>query len=113
MNSKLRDIYALDGPFLETRLRDHGLDRTEIDIVINTHLHFDHCGGNTRVEKDKFVATFPSAQYVVQRGEFEHAKNPSERDRASYFPENFMPIEAGGKLALARRPIAPSRPAWN
>ncbi|MFZ3329880.1 MAG: MBL fold metallo-hydrolase [Candidatus Acidiferrales bacterium] len=109
MNAKLRDIYALDGPFLETRLRDYGLDRTEIDIVINTHLHFDHCGGNTRIEKDKVVAAFPSAKYVVQRGEFEHAKNPSERDRASYFPENYMPIEAAGKLSLLEgdRAIAP------
>lgn len=109
MNAKLRDIYGLDGPFLDHRLRDHGLDRTEIDIVINTHLHFDHCGGNTRVEKDKVVASYPSAKYVVQRGEFEHAKNPNQRDRASYFAENYMPIEAAGKLALleADRTIAP------
>jgi glyoxylase-like metal-dependent hydrolase (beta-lactamase superfamily II) len=109
MSAKLRDIYGLDGPFLDHRLRDHGLDRTEIDIVINTHLHFDHCGGNTRVEKDKVVASYPSAKYVVQRGEFEHAKNPNERDRASYFAENYMPIEAAGKLALleADRAIAP------
>jgi glyoxylase-like metal-dependent hydrolase (beta-lactamase superfamily II) len=109
MSPKLRDIYGLDGPFLDDRLRDHGLDRTEIDIVINTHLHFDHCGGNTRVEKDKVVASYPSAKYVVQRGEFEHAKNPNERDRASYFAENYMPIEAAGKLALleADRAIAP------
>lgn len=109
MSPKLRDIYGLDGPFLDDRLRDHGLDRTEIDVVINTHLHFDHCGGNTRVEKDKVVASYPSAKYVVQRGEFEHAKNPNERDRASYFAENYMPIEAAGKLALleADRAIAP------
>jgi glyoxylase-like metal-dependent hydrolase (beta-lactamase superfamily II) len=109
MSPKLRDIFGIDGPFLDARLRDHGLDRTEIDIVINTHLHFDHCGGNTRVEKDRVVASFPSAKYVVQRGEFEHAKNPNERDRASYFPENYMPIEAGGKIALleADRAIAP------
>ncbi len=109
MSSKLRDIYGLDGPFLNDRLRDHGLDRTEIDIVINTHLHFDHCGGNTRVEKDKVVASYPNAKYVVQRGEFEHAKNPNERDGASYFDENYVPIEAAGKLALleADRAIAP------
>jgi glyoxylase-like metal-dependent hydrolase (beta-lactamase superfamily II) len=109
MSAKLRDIYGLDGPYLDHRLRDHGLDRTEIDIVINTHLHFDHCGGNTRVEKDKVVASYPSAKYVVQRGEFEHAKNPNERDRASYFAENYMPIAAAGKLALleADRAIAP------
>jgi glyoxylase-like metal-dependent hydrolase (beta-lactamase superfamily II) len=109
MSPKLRDIYGLDGPFLNDRLRDHGLDRTEIDIVINTHLHFDHCGGNTRVEKDKVVASYPNAKYVVQRGEFEHAKNPNERDRASYFVENYVPTEAAGKLALleADRAIAP------
>lgn len=109
MSPKLRDIYGIDGPFLDARLRDHGLDRTEIDVVINTHLHFDHCGGNTRVEKDRVVASFPGAKYVVQRGEFEHAKNPNERDRASYFPENYMPIEASGKIALleADRAIAP------
>jgi glyoxylase-like metal-dependent hydrolase (beta-lactamase superfamily II) len=109
MSPKLRDIYGLDGPFLNDRLRDHGLDRTEIDIVINTHLHFDHCGGNTRVEKDKVVASYPNAKYVVQRGEFEHAKNPNERDCASYFAENYVPIEAAGKLALleADRAIAP------
>lgn len=109
MGPKMRDIYGLDGPFLNDRLHDHGLDRTEIDIVINTHLHFDHCGGNTRVEKDKVVASYPNAKYVVQRGEFEHAKNPNERDRASYFPENYVPIEAAGKLALleADRALAP------
>jgi glyoxylase-like metal-dependent hydrolase (beta-lactamase superfamily II) len=72
-------------------------------------LHFDHCGGNTRVEKDKVVASYPNAKYVVQRGEFEHAKNPNERDRASYFLENYVPIEAAGKLALleADRALAP------
>jgi glyoxylase-like metal-dependent hydrolase (beta-lactamase superfamily II) len=109
MGPKMRDIYGLDGPFLNDRLHDHGLDRTEIDIVINTHLHFDHCGGNTRVEKDKVVASYPNAKYVVQRGEFEHAKNPNERDRASYFLENYVPIEAAGKLALleADRALAP------
>jgi glyoxylase-like metal-dependent hydrolase (beta-lactamase superfamily II) len=109
MCPKMRDIYGLDGPFLNDRLHDHGLDRTEIDIVINTHLHFDHCGGNTRVEKDKVVASYPNAKYVVQRGEFEHAKNPNERDRASYFLENYVPIEAAGKLALleADRALAP------
>jgi glyoxylase-like metal-dependent hydrolase (beta-lactamase superfamily II) len=100
MNAKLRDIYALDGPFLEDELRGYGLRPEAIDIVLNTHLHFDHCGGNTRVEKDNVVATFPNARYIVQRGEFEHAMNPNERDRASYFLENYAPIEAAGKFTL-------------
>lgn len=109
MNEKFRDIYALEGPRLVEGLRDYGLHPEEIDIVVNTHLHFDHCGGNTRVEKDTVVPAFPSARYVVHRGEFEHAQNPTERDRASYIPDNYMPVEAAGKLSLLEddRVIAP------
>ena len=109
MAPKLRDIYGLDGPFLNDRLREYGLDTTDIDIVINTHLHFDHCGGNTRVAGDKVVSMYPNARYVVQRGEFEHARHPNERDQASYFPDNYMPIHAASKLSLleADRAIAP------
>jgi glyoxylase-like metal-dependent hydrolase (beta-lactamase superfamily II) len=109
MSPKLRDIYAIEGPFLNDRLAEHGLDPSEIDIVINTHLHFDHCGGNTRMEKDKIVAAYPNAKYVIQRGEFEHAKHPNERDRVSYMLENYVPLEAKGKLALLEgdRAIAP------
>jgi glyoxylase-like metal-dependent hydrolase (beta-lactamase superfamily II) len=108
-DAKRRDIFALDGPHLTKRLLDYGLHPQEIDIVVNTHLHFDHCGGNTRVEKDKVVAAFPNARYVVQRGEFEHAKNPSERDRASYMLENYAPLEPAGKWSLLvdDRTIAP------
>jgi glyoxylase-like metal-dependent hydrolase (beta-lactamase superfamily II) len=108
-DAKRRDIFALDGPHLTKRLLDYGIHPQEIDIVINTHLHFDHCGGNTRIEKDKVVAAFPHARYVVQRGEFEHAKNPTERDRASYMLENYAPLEPAGKWSLLvdDRAIAP------
>ena len=104
-----RGIFALDGPHLTQRLLDHGVHPHEVDIVINTHLHFDHCGGNTRIEKDKVVSAFPHARYVVQRGEFEHAKNPSERDRASYMVANYAPLEPAGKWSLLvdDRTIAP------
>lgn len=106
---KFRDLYGFDGPFLQKELRYYGKELHEIDIVINTHLHFDHCGGNTHVEKDKIVPTFPSARYAVQRGEFEHAQHPTERDRASYIPDNYMPILSAGKLSLLEgdRTIAP------
>lgn len=108
-NPKFRDIYNLDGPRLLDQLLHYGLHPQDIDVVINTHLHFDHCGGNTRIEKDKVVATFPHARYIVQRGEFEHALNPTERDRASYFNDNYVPLQQAGKLSLleADRAIAP------
>lgn len=108
-SAKLRDIYGLTGPFLVDGLREYGLQAQDIDVVVNTHLHFDHCGGNTRMDNGKVVATFPNARYVVQRGEFEHAHKPTERDRASYFPENYMPLYEAGKLSLLGddRVIAP------
>jgi glyoxylase-like metal-dependent hydrolase (beta-lactamase superfamily II) len=106
---KLSDIYAFEGPRLEESLRHYGHALHDIDVVINTHLHFDHCGGNTHVEKDKVVPSFPCARYVVQRGEFEHAQKPTERDQASYIRDNYMPIKEAGKLSLleADRAIAP------
>jgi len=100
LNAKLRDIYGLDGPRLTDRLRDYGLKPEHIDIVIDTHLHFDHCGGNTRVENGKAIPAFPNAQYFVQKGEYDHALAPTERDRASYFPENYVPIAEAGRLSL-------------
>lgn len=98
MNPKLRDIYGLDGPFLLAGLRNLDLRPEDIDVVINTHLHFDHCGGNTQMEGDQIVPTFPNAQYLVQTGELDHAIRPNERDRASYFQENFAPVGAADKL---------------
>ena len=100
VNAKFRDIYGLDGPHLWERLRDYGVRAEDIDIVVDTHLHFDHCGGNTRIEKDKVVPSFPNARYVTQRGEFEHAMHPNERDHASYIEENYAPIEAAGLFDL-------------
>jgi glyoxylase-like metal-dependent hydrolase (beta-lactamase superfamily II) len=100
MNAKFREIYGIDGPLLDDGLRKLDLRSADIDIVVNTHLHFDHCGGNTRVEKDRVVPAFPNAGYVVHRGEYEHAMNPTERDRASYIPDNYVPVEAAGQFSL-------------
>ncbi|MGB7435438.1 MAG: MBL fold metallo-hydrolase [Candidatus Acidiferrum sp.] len=95
--TKLRNIYAVqDGDPLMDSLTQAGVKPEQIDLVINTHLHFDHCGGNTRVVKGRILPTFRRARYVVQRGELEHAMNPTERDRASYFPDNFAPISKDG-----------------
>jgi glyoxylase-like metal-dependent hydrolase (beta-lactamase superfamily II) len=77
-----------------------GCDPTEISIVINTHLHFDHAGGNTVLAEDIAVPAFPNARYLVSRSEFEHAEAPSERDRASYLPENWQPLVRAGQLEL-------------
>jgi len=100
LDPKLREIYGVDGPHLTDGLQKYGVRLEDVDIVINTHLHFDHCGGNTRVENDKIVPAFPNATYIVQKGEVEHATRPNERDRASYFPENFAPLQAAGLFSL-------------
>ncbi|MGH9794433.1 MAG: MBL fold metallo-hydrolase [Candidatus Acidiferrales bacterium] len=110
MEAKFAEMYAIDGPpRLPEQLAARGLRPEDIDIVIDTHLHFDHCGWNTRIVDGKVAPTFPNARYVLQKGELEHAKRPNERDRASYFPENFAPVEAAGQFWLIEgdREVAP------
>jgi|AMZC01.1.fsa_nt_AMZC01007784.1_1 glyoxylase-like metal-dependent hydrolase (beta-lactamase superfamily II) len=78
-----------------------GIAPDDVDLVINTHLHADHCAGNTRHTPDgQVVATFPRAAYVVQRREFEDAMHPNERTRATYFAENYAPLYERGQLRL-------------
>jgi glyoxylase-like metal-dependent hydrolase (beta-lactamase superfamily II) len=91
---KLRDIYGIsDGDPLVENLAVNGVRPDQIDLVINTHLHFDHAGGNTKLADDKAIPTFPNAQYIVQAAEIAHATNPTDRDRASYFEDNFLPMQ--------------------
>ena len=72
-----------------------------ITIVINTHLHFDHAGGNTNLNQDgSAVPAFPNARYFVSEAEYEHAEKPSERDRASYLPDNWRPVYENGQMEL-------------
>jgi glyoxylase-like metal-dependent hydrolase (beta-lactamase superfamily II) len=100
-DAKLRNIYGVEeGDPLQASLAKEGLAPAEIDVVINTHLHFDHCGGNTRRENGRDVLAFPNAEYVVQRGELEHALHPTERDRASYLPHTFAPVTEAGRWRL-------------
>jgi glyoxylase-like metal-dependent hydrolase (beta-lactamase superfamily II) len=97
LDPKQRAIYNVqDGDPLLDSLANAGVKPEQIDLVINTHLHFDHCGGNTRMVNNRILPAFRRARYVVQRGELEHAMKPTERDRASYFPENFGPISKEG-----------------
>lgn len=100
-DAKKRDIYALEGsPRFPEQLAAHGVKPEQVDFVINTHLHFDHCGWNTRIVDGKARPTFPNARYVVQKKDFEHARNPTERDRASFLLENYMPVEEAGQWWL-------------
>ncbi|MCL4532054.1 MAG: MBL fold metallo-hydrolase [Actinobacteria bacterium] len=78
----------------------HGVDPSQVDLVINTHLHGDHGGGNTTASGGRAVPTFPNATYVIQRGEWHDANHPNERTRATYLPENLLPLEESGQLRL-------------
>ena len=92
-------IYRLDrSTTLLGSLRALGVSPEDVDVVVNTHLHFDHAGGNTRHVDGKTVPTFPRARYVVQMGEWEDATHPHERSRASYRDENFVPLAEGRQL---------------
>jgi glyoxylase-like metal-dependent hydrolase (beta-lactamase superfamily II) len=86
-----------------------GVQPTDIDIVVNTHLHFDHCGGNTAHEDGVPVPAFPRARYFIQKGEWEAASHANERTRGTYLAENFEPIGdarqvelVSGEVELAR-----------
>jgi glyoxylase-like metal-dependent hydrolase (beta-lactamase superfamily II) len=76
-----------------------GVAPEDVDVVINTHLHFDHCGWNTLRKGAGVVPTFPKATYYVQRGEWEHA-HQSQRDAPSYFVENYDPLVESGQMKL-------------
>jgi glyoxylase-like metal-dependent hydrolase (beta-lactamase superfamily II) len=93
-DAKRTEIYNIDhSPNLLDNLSRHGLSVEDVDVVINSHLHFDHCGWNTRREGAEIVPTFPKARYFMQRAEWEHALHPNERDKASYIEEWFAPAE--------------------
>lgn len=101
-SEKLLKIYGIERePTLLKSLSDAGLKPEDIDIVINTHLHFDHCGGNTFLDKNGILRpTFPNARYVVQKVEWEEATNTNELTKASYLTENFTPVMEAGLVDL-------------
>lgn len=101
-DAKFHKMFAVDRTAsLDQSLARLGLSCEDIDLVVNTHLHFDHAGGNTRYTDDgTLIPAFPKAQYIVQRGEYEDAVQANERTRASYRPDNFMPITDANRWDL-------------
>jgi glyoxylase-like metal-dependent hydrolase (beta-lactamase superfamily II) len=97
---KMAQIFGQPAKLLEN-LRSAGLSPDNIDIVINSHLHFDHCGWNTVRENGAIKATFPQAIYYVQQGEWKHA-HENQRDGVSYFSENYDPLVESGQMKLLR-----------
>ena len=81
-------------------LEQVGVRPEDIDFVINTHYHFDHCGGNTRYQGEELVPNFPCATYLISRKEYDDANCPNERTVATYFPHNWKPLEENGLLHI-------------
>lgn len=102
LTEKERGFISLSGERRLLRsLEELGIGPLDVDLVINTHLHADHCGGNTRYdESGNLVPTFPWATYFVQRLELADAMFPNERTRATYQRENFQPLEETGQLRI-------------
>ena len=102
LSERMRKFYGQPAKLLDN-LAAVGVAPEDIDIVINTHLHFDHCGWNTVRDKDgKIVPTFPRAKYYAPEGEWRYARRPSDRDAISYIPENYDPLVASGQMTLLK-----------
>ena len=105
MGNKLSDrmvkFYGQPAQLL-TSLAAGGVAPEDIDVVINSHLHFDHCGWNTLRKDGKIVPTFPRAKYYAPEGEWQYARRPSERDAISYIPDNYDPLVQSGQMTLLK-----------
>ena len=99
LSPKMQSIYGHTPQLLDS-LRAGGVDPASIDVVINTHLHFDHCGWNTYMDGGRAVPTFPNARYYAQKVEVEHGHRQLERDRISYISENYDGLIASGQMEL-------------
>lgn len=100
-NDKFKDIYAIEHKPIDKSLAALGISHLDIDIVINTHLHFDHAGGNTVMGKDgRYIPAFPNARYIIQKNEWSDAINTNEKTRASYRADDFLPLQESGALEL-------------
>ena len=102
LSERMIKFYGQPAKLLEN-LNAGGVAPEDVDIVINSHLHFDHCGWNTvRDQNGKIVPTFPRAKYYAPEGEWQYARRPSERDAISYLPENYDPLVETGQMSLLK-----------
>jgi glyoxylase-like metal-dependent hydrolase (beta-lactamase superfamily II) len=102
LSDRMKKFYGQPAKLLEN-LSSAGIAPEDIDIVINSHLHFDHCGWNTVRDKNgKIVPTFPRAKYYAPEGEWQYARKPSERDAISFIPENYDPLVESGQMTLLK-----------
>ncbi|HEV3042148.1 MAG TPA: MBL fold metallo-hydrolase [Candidatus Angelobacter sp.] len=99
LTEKQKRIWATQEKLLEN-LSLAGVEPEDIDIVINSHLHFDHCGWNTVYREGRAVATFPKAKYYAPEGEWQHGQLQLERDRVSYISDNYNPLIDSGQMQL-------------
>ena len=102
LNSKMKKIYKIDhSQYSLDKSLDHlGVEPEDITDVVNTHLHFDHCGGNVVVENGKCYPAFPKADYHVQKEQYNWAQSPTLLDRNSFLPENYRVIKEKEMLRL-------------
>ncbi len=109
--ARFRDIYGIERrPMIEHSLQTYNVASGDIGLVINTHFHFDHAGGNTRKdERGRIHPTFTNASYFIQKGEWDAAMSPNERTKGSYLLENYevLPDEAGLDLLEGDSEILP------
>ncbi len=99
LSEKLVQIYKQPAKLLDN-LHAVGVAPEDIDVVINTHLHFDHCGWNTMRRGEQIVPTFPKAKYYAQKKEWEHGRLQLERDAISYMSPNYDPLIESGQMEL-------------
>lgn len=102
LSERMIKFYGQPAQLLDN-LAAAGISPEEIDIVINSHLHFDHCGWNTVRDKNgKIAPTFPRAKYYAPEGEWQYARHPSDRDSISFISENYDPLVESGQMTLLK-----------
>ncbi len=105
LGNKFAEMYKVNSDGLKNSLHAHGIGFDDITHVILTHLHFDHCGGAVTEVNGQLVPTFSKAKYFVQAENLKTASQPNIREKASYFPANYQPLQKAGVLNLLNGPV--------